>query len=84
MDLFRARDIPKCFAAILGIGNLRLQRLMGGQVDRRFKVWGGAPRIHSRWHVVHLAWCRDIEHILEHICETLLKQRHNIEQHLKL
>lgn len=39
---------PKCFAAILGIGNLRVQRLMGGHVDRRFKVWGGVTCIHIR------------------------------------
>ena len=34
---------PKCLAAVLGIGNERLQRLMDGQVDRRFAIWGGVP-----------------------------------------
>ena len=35
---------PKCVTAVLGLGNARMMRALSGRVDRRLRVWGGAPR----------------------------------------
>lgn len=36
---------PKCCVAILGVGNCRMARVEQGRMDRRYSVWGGAPRL---------------------------------------
>jgi hypothetical protein len=36
---------PKCLVATLGLGSSRFARVGEGRVDRRYKVWGFAPRL---------------------------------------
>jgi len=32
---------PKCVAAVIGIGNARMGRILSGGMDRRYRMWGG-------------------------------------------